>query len=86
MGKIKKWATKLESLHRNLENIPSGEGWFTAQEFKAETGLGHNKSYRLLNKGLQLGEIEIHRGSEYSDKQRQIVRRIWYRIIKPDSD
>jgi hypothetical protein len=78
------WAAKLENLHDDSANKPTGEGWFTVADFKEETGFGLGKCYKLINQSITKGKIEMHSGSEYSESQKQLVRRNWYRFIQPN--
>jgi len=77
------WASKLENLHDDSANKPSGEGWFTVAAFKEETGYGFGKCYKLINQAITNGKMECYSGSEYSGSQKQLVRRNWYRFIEP---
>jgi len=78
------WASKLENLHDDSANKPSGEGWFTVADFKEETGYGFGKCYKLINQAITNGKMECYSGSEYSGSQKQLVRRNWYRFIEPN--
>jgi hypothetical protein len=81
-----KWVERLQALSNSKANEPEGEGWFTASEFQNKTGIGITRSHRLLRAGLADKTIEIYKGSVWSETQQQLVRRVWYRFIKPKKD
>jgi hypothetical protein len=81
-----KWVKRLEALSNSKANEPEGDGWFTALDFQKESGIGITRSHRLLRAGLADNSIELYKGSVWSSTQQQLVRRVWYRFIKPKKD
>ncbi len=78
------WAKNFEELVRRDENRPTGDNWFTSEEFIKNSECGITRAYRAINKGIDEGKIEIYKGNVWSETHRQLVRAVWYRFIKPD--
>ena len=81
MGKKINWAKSLEDLSVTSENKPDGEGWFTAHEFREQSGIGITRTYQLLKQGLKDKKVEKYQGTSYDKDHKQQVRRCWYRFI-----
>ena len=77
------WAKKLEELSGDLANYPEGDGWFKFDEFTKNAKVGKNQAYKLLNKAIKSGQVEVHRGSEYNKAHGHRTRSVWYRFISP---
>lgn len=74
------WAKQLESHAKPKNNKPDGDGWFTISELREESDWGKDRAYKFIKEKLESNEIEMFRGSEYSELQGQLVRRNWYRF------
>lgn len=81
MGKKINWAKGLQELSKSTDKTPSGEGWFTAIDFKEESGVGINRTYILLKVGLQEKKLEKFQGTIYDEDHQQQVRKCWYRFV-----
>lgn len=77
------WAKKIEELSKHTANEPEGNGWFTADEFRAKGKIGYSRSYALLKQARLMGKAEVHKGSSYSEELKQLVPCVWYRFISP---
>lgn len=78
------WAKKIEELSQSRAKEPEGEGWFTADEFRQKAKIGVSRSYELLKKARDDGQVEVHAGNTYSEEMQQLVRKVWYRFIDPN--
>ena len=56
-------------------------GWMTFHELQRDLDVGHNKLRRILQKGVELGEIEAFEGTSPNITGR-LCRSVWYKIIK----
>lgn len=74
------WAKQLEQDHKPKGNLPDGSDWFTINELREKSGWGKDKSYAFIKNKIESNEVEMFRGSEYSEPHNQLVRRIWYRF------
>ncbi len=81
MGKKINWAKGLQELSKVSDNTPIGDGWFTAIEFQQKSGVGINRTYKLLKSGLQEKKIEKFQGTIFDEDHQQQVRKCWYRFV-----
>lgn len=75
------WAKTLDRMSVEKGNEPLGDGWFTTAELMEKCNLGTTRAYRLINKNLNEGKLEMYKGSGYNETHKILSRRIWYRFI-----
>lgn len=79
----KSWVKKLDELATERGDMPpefNKGDWFTIKEAKENFGYGDNRTRNLINKGIESGEIEIYKGSQWQKEKKQLVRQVWYRF------
>ena len=81
MGKEIDWAKNLESISRTVARLPEGDGWFSAEEFIANSGMGRAKAYRVMKQMQTDGKMEYFHGSDYNPRLGHNCRRVWYRFV-----
>ncbi len=75
------WSALLNAAaKRGTNQKPAGAK--TLAEIMAETGFGHCKAYRLVNRLIKDGELTRTEGQELDTRSNHMTRRVWYTPTK----
>lgn len=58
---------------------PVGEGWLTAREIRAKSKLSEKRADRFLREEQAAGRMEVFKGSQYVESNKQCQLQLWYR-------
>ena len=78
------WIKQIQSSVKRAGKYPDDfekGGWMTFHELQRDLDVGHNKLRRILQKGVELGEIEAFEGTSPNITGR-LCRSVWYKLIK----
>ena len=75
------WVSDLiKNLEQETETRPEGTGWLTFKEILADSPYSRRKTFNIINKGIELGDLERFRG--FVQKSGRLCQMYWYRPIK----